>query len=40
MSEAWAATCVTVPCFPELTDAEVDTVAAALGRLAEAETGR
>ena len=38
-SEAWAATCVTVPCFPELTDAEVDTVVAALGRLAETDDG-
>lgn len=26
-AEAWAAECVTVPCFPELTDAEVDVVA-------------
>ena len=34
-SEAWAATCVTVPCFPELTDDEVDHVVAALTRLAE-----
>ena len=34
-SEAWAATCLTVPCFPELTDGEVDIVAAALSRLAE-----
>jgi len=34
-SEAWAATCVTVPCFPELTDDEVDRVVAALTRLAE-----
>ncbi len=29
-AEGWAAGCVSVPCFPELTDAEVDTVAAAL----------
>ena len=29
-AQAWAAECVTVPCFPELTDAEVDTVASAL----------
>ena len=34
-SEAWAATCVSVPCFPELTDSEVDRVVAALTRLAE-----
>ena len=29
-AEAWARTCVTVPCFPEMTDAEVEQVAAAL----------
>ena len=29
-AEAWAAECVSVPCFPELTDAEVEHVAAAL----------
>ena len=29
-SEAWAASCVTVPCFPELTDAEVERVSRAL----------
>ena len=29
-AEAWAAECVTVPCFPELTDDEVDIVAASL----------
>jgi dTDP-4-amino-4,6-dideoxygalactose transaminase len=29
-AEAWAAECVTVPCFPELTDAEVDRVCEAL----------
>jgi dTDP-4-amino-4,6-dideoxygalactose transaminase len=29
-AEAWAAECVTIPCFPELTDDEVDIVAAAL----------
>jgi aminotransferase EvaB len=33
-AEAWAAECVTVPCFPELTDAEVETVSAALGQVA------
>jgi dTDP-4-amino-4,6-dideoxygalactose transaminase len=32
-SEAWAAECVSVPCFPELTDAEVDQVAEALTRV-------
>jgi dTDP-3-amino-3,4,6-trideoxy-alpha-D-glucose transaminase len=34
-SEAWAATCLTVPCFPELSDDEVDVVVSALTRLAE-----
>lgn len=29
-AEAWAAECVSMPCFPELTDAEVEHVAAAL----------
>jgi len=29
-AEAWAAECVTLPCFPEMTDEEVDTVAEAL----------
>jgi dTDP-4-amino-4,6-dideoxygalactose transaminase len=29
-AEAWAAECVTVPCFPEMTDLEVDQVCAAL----------
>ena len=33
-SEAWAATCMTVPCFPELTDDEVDHVGAALAKVA------
>lgn len=32
-AEAWAAGCTSVPCFPELTDAEVETVAAALAEL-------
>lgn len=32
-AERWAAQCVTVPCFPELTDDEVDLVAAALAGL-------
>lgn len=31
-AEAWAAGCVSVPCFPELTDAEVEHVAAALAK--------
>jgi dTDP-4-amino-4,6-dideoxygalactose transaminase len=29
-SETWAAQCVSLPCFPEITDAEIDHVAAAL----------
>jgi dTDP-3-amino-3,4,6-trideoxy-alpha-D-glucose transaminase len=29
-AEAWAATCVSLPCFPEITDREIATVAAAL----------
>ncbi len=32
-AEGWAAECVSLPCFPELTDAEVDTVVAALGAI-------
>jgi dTDP-4-amino-4,6-dideoxygalactose transaminase len=32
-AEAWAAECVTVPCFPEMTDAEIDQVASALADL-------
>lgn len=32
-AENWAAECISVPCFPELTDAEVDHVASALGSL-------
>ncbi|HEY1281732.1 MAG TPA: DegT/DnrJ/EryC1/StrS family aminotransferase [Acidimicrobiales bacterium] len=32
-AEAWAATCVTLPCFPELTDDEVATVCDALEQL-------
>jgi dTDP-4-amino-4,6-dideoxygalactose transaminase len=31
-AEAWAASCTTLPCFPELTDDEVATVIAALER--------
>ena len=30
IAERWAAECVSLPCFPELTDAEVDHVAGAL----------
>ncbi len=33
VAESWAAGCLSVPCFPELTDAEVETVAAALVRV-------
>jgi dTDP-3-amino-3,4,6-trideoxy-alpha-D-glucose transaminase len=33
-AEAWAAECVSVPCFPEMTDAEVEQVSAALAELA------
>jgi dTDP-4-amino-4,6-dideoxygalactose transaminase len=29
-AEAWAADCVTIPCFPELTDHEVETICRAL----------
>jgi dTDP-4-amino-4,6-dideoxygalactose transaminase len=32
-AEAWAASCISVPCFPELTDAEVEHVAGALASL-------
>ncbi len=32
-AEWWAAGCVSVPCFPELTDSEVETVANALARV-------
>jgi hypothetical protein len=32
-AEAWAAECITVPCFPEMTDTEVDQVCAALADL-------
>jgi dTDP-4-amino-4,6-dideoxygalactose transaminase len=32
-AEAWAAECVSLPCFPHLTDAEVDTVAETLAAL-------
>ncbi|HEY4332308.1 MAG TPA: DegT/DnrJ/EryC1/StrS family aminotransferase [Ilumatobacteraceae bacterium] len=33
-AEAWAAECISVPCFPELADSEVDLVAAALAATA------
>jgi dTDP-4-amino-4,6-dideoxygalactose transaminase len=33
-AEGWAAECVSVPCYPELTDAEVETVGDALRRVA------
>jgi dTDP-4-amino-4,6-dideoxygalactose transaminase len=32
-AEAWAAECISVPCFPEMTEAEIDTVCAALAGL-------
>jgi dTDP-4-amino-4,6-dideoxygalactose transaminase len=32
-AEAWAASCVTLPCFPELTDDEINTVRTALERV-------
>ena len=32
-AEAWAAECVSVPCFPEMTDEEIDLVAGALAAL-------
>lgn len=34
-AEAWAAECVSVPCFPEMTDAEIDVVAGALMALSD-----
>jgi dTDP-4-amino-4,6-dideoxygalactose transaminase len=30
VAEKWASKCVSLPCFPELTDSEVDDVCAAL----------
>jgi dTDP-3-amino-3,4,6-trideoxy-alpha-D-glucose transaminase len=36
----WAARCVSVPCFPEMTDAEVDLVGTALAALAAGESYR
>jgi dTDP-4-amino-4,6-dideoxygalactose transaminase len=32
-AEAWAAECLTVPCFPEMTDAEVEQVSSALAQV-------
>jgi dTDP-4-amino-4,6-dideoxygalactose transaminase len=32
-AEAWAAECISVPCFPELTDDEIERVASALAEL-------
>jgi dTDP-4-amino-4,6-dideoxygalactose transaminase len=32
-AEAWAAECISVPCFPEMTDAEVDRVCVAVAEL-------
>jgi dTDP-4-amino-4,6-dideoxygalactose transaminase len=32
-AEAWAAECLSVPCFPEMTEAEIDRVCTALARL-------
>ncbi len=32
-AEAWAAECISVPCFPEMTEAEIDQVGAALAGL-------
>jgi dTDP-4-amino-4,6-dideoxygalactose transaminase len=32
-AEAWAAQCVTLPCFPEMTDVEIDTVASSLAAI-------
>jgi dTDP-4-amino-4,6-dideoxygalactose transaminase len=37
-AESWAAQCVTVPCFPELTDGEVQHVAGALAALRPADS--
>ena len=34
-SEAWAAECISVPCFPEMTEREIDQVCAALAGLRE-----
>ena len=32
-AEAWAAECISVPCFPEMTEAEIDRVCDALAGL-------
>jgi dTDP-3-amino-2,3,6-trideoxy-4-keto-D-glucose/dTDP-3-amino-3,4,6-trideoxy-alpha-D-glucose/dTDP-2,6-dideoxy-D-kanosamine transaminase len=37
---AWAAECISVPCFPEMTDAEIDLVAGALAALPADEPSR
>ena len=34
-AEGWAAECISVPCFPEMTEAEVDRVCTALAGLVE-----
>jgi dTDP-4-amino-4,6-dideoxygalactose transaminase len=34
-SEAWASECISVPCFPELTEDEIDRVCSALAGLSE-----
>jgi dTDP-4-amino-4,6-dideoxygalactose transaminase len=39
-SERWAAECISVPCFPEMTAAELGTVCDALGALTEATAAR
>ena len=39
LAESWAAGCVSVPCFPELTDAEVDHVCDALAAVVPAVRG-
>jgi dTDP-4-amino-4,6-dideoxygalactose transaminase len=32
-AESWAAECISIPCFPEMTDAELDALSAALAQL-------
>jgi dTDP-3-amino-3,4,6-trideoxy-alpha-D-glucose transaminase len=39
-SERWAAECVSVPCFPEMTAGELDAVCGALGALAQVTAAR
>ena len=34
-AEAWAAECISVPCFPEMTEAEIDRVCMALAGLSQ-----